>query len=66
MVMRRIVLPLLFLLFLPALSFGAPAIDFGSLSHDFGVVSGGEMVRYDFDFLNRGDKDLIIERLSAS
>jgi hypothetical protein len=65
--MKRIVLPLLFLLFLPGLSFGAPAIDFGSLSHDFGTVSGGtEMVRYDFDFSNRGDQDLIIERLSAS
>jgi hypothetical protein len=66
--MRRIILfSLLFLLFFAGFSFGAPAIDFGSLSHDFGSVSGGEeMVRYDFDFSNRGDQDLIIERLSAS
>jgi hypothetical protein len=65
--MRRIVLPLFFLLLLPGLSFGAPAIDFGSTSHDFGIVSGGEKtVRYVFDFSNRGDRDLVIERLSAS
>jgi hypothetical protein len=52
---------------LPGLSFGAPSIDFGSTSHDFGIVSGGEKtVRYVFDFSNRGDRDLVIERLSAS
>jgi hypothetical protein len=66
-VMRSIVLAIVFLPFLPGLSFGAPAIGFGSISHDFGVVSGGEKtVHYVFDFSNRGDQDLIIEKLSAS
>jgi hypothetical protein len=65
--MKRISLPILFLLLLPGLSYGAPAIDFGSISHDFGVVGGGEKtVRHVFDFSNRGDRDLIIEKLSAS
>jgi Protein of unknown function (DUF1573) len=64
--MRRIVLSFLVLLFIPATSFGSPAISFESLSHDFGMVGGEGMVRHVFDFSNRGDRELVIEKVSPS
>jgi hypothetical protein len=64
--MRSIVPSFFLLLFLPALCFGAPVIDFESPSYDFGVVGGQDTVRHVFAFSDRGDRELVIQKLSPS
>lgn len=63
--MKKIILILFFLLFVPSLSYSQPSISFGTLKHDFGAISLDE-VEYIFEFVNNGDQDLVIEKLTAS
>lgn len=63
--MRDIFL-LLFLLFFPAVSYSQPSISFDTLKHDFGIVSQNEKAEYIFEFINKGDQELVIKKLSAS
>ena len=55
-----------FLLLVPAVSFAQPAISFGSLTYNFGVVGPRDKVVHVFEFRNRGDRDLVIEKLVPS
>ncbi len=57
---------LFFLLFMPALSYAQPSISFDELNYDFGVVSQEDKVEHAFKFVNSGDKELVIEKVSAS
>jgi hypothetical protein len=43
-----------------------PVIDFPELKHAFGTVGQEEKIEHFFEFVNRGDQDLIIEKVSAS
>ena len=42
-----------------------PVIGFQSASHDFGTVKSGTPLSHDFNFLNNGTADLIIENVSS-
>ncbi len=68
--MRQKVLIVLLLLLMTALSYaGSPAgpmIDFPVLKHDLGTVGQEDKPEYFFRFSNKGDQDLIIEKVSAS
>jgi hypothetical protein len=55
----------LMLLLMPILAYASPAIDFPELKHVFGQVGQGKAEHF-FEFFNRGDQDLIIEKVSAS
>jgi hypothetical protein len=62
---KRFVL-ICFLLLLPGVSFAQPAISFRSLTYDFGVLSQKDEVEHVFEFLNEGDRELVIEKLAPS
>ncbi len=58
----------LFLLVLlsPAISQASPAISFGETTIDFGEVTQGQRVEHVFEFVNSGDEDLVIEKVTGS
>ena len=64
--MKRILLSILFLLLVPALSFALPAIQFKEMSYDVGEVRQGDKAEHMFEFGNKGDQELVIEKLTAS
>lgn len=53
-----------FLFLLPAISYAQPSVVFDAESFDFGTVQG-EAIEHTFDIQNRGDQELVIEKLSA-
>lgn len=63
--MIRIIL-LLFILSLPSVAYPQPSISFNELKYDFGVISQDEKAGHIFEFTNNGDKDLIVEKVTAS
>jgi hypothetical protein len=63
--MKKIFL-LVFLFLFPAISYSQPLIVFDAESYDFGTVNKGDIIEHDFDFTNKGDKDLTIEKLVPS
>ena len=62
--MKRILM-ILCLIILPGIVHAQPAIEFDSESHDFGKVSSST-TEHDFEFLNNGDQELVIEKVHAS
>jgi Protein of unknown function (DUF1573) len=54
------------LLLAPGVSFAQPAISFGTLTYDFGTVGNKDRIEHVFRFKNRGDRDLVIEKLAPS
>jgi len=64
--MRLKAITLLMLLLTPMLAYAYPAIDFPELKHAFGTVGQEGKIEHFFEFINRGDQDLIIEKVSAS
>ena len=63
--MKRIVF-LISLILLPALCFSQPSIIFDSAEHDLGEITQGDVMRHTFEFMNSGDEDLLIGKLSSS
>jgi hypothetical protein len=55
-----------FLLLVPGVSFAQPAISFRTLTYDFGVLSQKDEVGHVFEFVNNGDRELVIEKLTPS
>jgi len=45
---------------------GLPKMVFDKSLHDFGAIKAGEKVTYSFRFVNRGDKDLLVQNASGS
>jgi hypothetical protein len=43
-----------------------PIIKFDDPSHDFGTIEEGTRATHEFEFLNSGDKDLILQDVKAS
>ena len=54
------------MMLVPVVSSAAPVIEFIELKHDFGTVGQEEKAEHFFEFANRGDQELIIEKVSAS
>jgi len=65
MCMRKVFL-LAFLFFFPAICYSQPSIVFDTENHDFGTVTNIDTIRHTFDFTNKGDGDLVIEKLIPS
>ena len=63
--MKKVIL-MIFLLVLPATAYAQPSIVFDSEKYDFGVIAPGDSVEHSFDFVNKGDRDLVIQRLAPS
>lgn len=63
--MKKIIL-IICIIFAPALCYSQPAITFNELSHNFGVVNQKDRIEHIFEFANKGDQELVIEKVSAS
>jgi hypothetical protein len=63
---RALIASLMFLAMLTGVAYAGPDIEFEQLRHDFGHVKHGEILTYEFRFTNRGDEDLIIEKVAPS
>lgn len=63
--MKRIILIAFFLLF-PLLAYAQPSIVFDEETYDFGPVSDVETIEHIFEFANKGDTELIIDKVVAS
>jgi hypothetical protein len=64
--MRGIKLFIFLTIFFPSISFAQPVIEFVSENYNAGTVTQGDILEYDFEFINKGDEDLIIEKLNSS
>lgn len=64
--MKKLLLILVFLFFLPAVSYAQPSIVFDAETHDFGTVTKGNVLEHTFAVTNAGDEELIIEKLIPS
>lgn len=54
------------MIMVPALAHAGPSIFFPELKYSFGSVSQQEKAEHYFEFLNKGDQDLVVEKVSAS
>ncbi|TAN39898.1 MAG: DUF1573 domain-containing protein [Nitrospirae bacterium] len=54
------------LVFLPAVLHAQPVVSFTELSYNFGTVGQAEKAEHLFEFVNKGDQELIIEKVSSS
>jgi hypothetical protein len=43
-----------------------PIIKFDETSHDFGTIEDGTRATHEFEFINTGDKDLVLQDVKAS
>ncbi len=57
---------ILFLFFLPALSYAQPSIVFEEEKYDFGTIEKGDAIEHTFNIANAGDQDLVIEKIIPS
>ncbi len=64
--MKRITASLLFILIVPALAYAQPSILFQAVNYDFGMVNQGDKIEHLFEFVNDGDAELVIEKVSGS
>ncbi len=64
--MRRGFPLIFFLLLAPSLSFALPAIEFDHLNYDFSVIPQDEEAEHTFEFANKGDSELVIEKIVPS
>jgi hypothetical protein len=64
-VTKRII-PILLILFLHSSHSRAQEIKFETKKHDFGFVRQGDVLEYDFAFINTGTKPLLIDSTQAT
>ncbi len=64
--MRKIILFMILMIFLPSISYAQPAIEFDSESYHAKAVTQGAIVEHDFEFTNAGDEALVIEKVTSS
>jgi hypothetical protein len=57
---------ILFLLLLPVSAFSQPSIHVESQQHDFGSVNQDNKLIHVFTIENKGDQDLVIEKIKSS
>jgi hypothetical protein len=53
-------------MFLPAISFAQPVIEFDSERYDAGTTKQGDIIEHTFEFSNKGDEVLLIEKATSS
>lgn len=63
--MKRMILIAIFLL-TPLLAYAQQSIVFDAEMYDFGPVSDVDTIEHIFEFTNTGDKELIIDKVTAS
>jgi uncharacterized protein (DUF58 family) len=63
---KNIFLIVLFILFFPAVSFAQPVIDFDLEIYAAGATTQGDVVEHTFKFTNKGNEDLLIEKVTSS
>jgi hypothetical protein len=51
---------------IPSFSSAQPVIVFEAENHDFGALRAGTPAEHAFEFLNSGNEDLVIQKLSTS
>lgn len=61
----RAIFFLIFVIF-PFVSYAQPNIIFDTEIHDFGTVTKKDIIEYAFEFENRGDEELIINKIVPS
>jgi len=61
----RYLLLFFLILFSPVVAYAQPAIVFDSERYNFGTVSELSL-KHTFDFMNKGDEDLVIKRVTPS
>lgn len=66
MLMAKTFFTALFILFLSASSYAAPSLRIVSPQHDFGTITQEDKVEHVFSIENKGDSDLVIEKLVPS
>ncbi len=64
--MARVLFTALFLLFITTSSFATPSVRIDNPQHDFGTVTQEDKVEHVFEIENKGDSDLVIEKLVPS
>jgi len=64
--MRKIILFMILMIFLPSISYAQPAIEFDLESYHAETVIQGDIVEHNFGFTNAGDENLVIEKVSSS
>ena len=64
--MKKEIVMALLVLFLPAILYAQPVIYFQELSHNFGTISQEDKAEYVFEFVNKGDQELVIEKITSS
>jgi len=64
--MRKLIPYMIFLFLLPVISYAQPAIEFNSESYDAGTATQGDIIEHNFEFTNKGDEDLLIEKVTSS
>jgi hypothetical protein len=57
---------MIFMFLLPAISFAQPVIEFDSESYNAGTTTQGDVIEHIFEFTNKGDDDLLIEKVTSS
>lgn len=57
---------LLVVLLSPSMSQASPSIRFDETTFDFGEVAQGQRVVHVFEFVNAGDEDLVVEKVTGS
>jgi len=64
--MRKLIPYMIFMFLLPVVSYAQPVIEFDSESYNAGTATQGDIVEHVFEFTNKGDEDLIIEKLTST
>ncbi len=64
--MRALVLSVIVLLVCSAIACAQPSIDFAHTDYDFSVIGQEDKIEHVFEFINKGDQELVITKLSAS
>jgi hypothetical protein len=64
--MKKEIFMALLMLFLPAVLHAQPVIHFQEISHSFGTISQADKAEHIFEFVNKGDQELVIEKVTSS
>jgi hypothetical protein len=51
---------------LPAIAVAQPTIEFDSEQYNAGTTTQGDIIEHTFEFMNTGDEDLLIEKVTSS
>ncbi len=56
----------LLMMFLPAVLHAQPVMHVDELSHNFGTISQADKAEHVFEFANKGDQELVIDKITSS